>query len=344
MQGRCLSNKYLWKCGVQKNFQRTQQGALYLKEGKKEGFFISRVYDSGQRKMEWGRLVLDIDRNFPIKAHVWLFDELQEDQLIRKRAKSELAEGRMEDWLYRVKERAQYHSNYRELLLYGKGSGRYARIAIEVFPEDGYGRGLFRGYQLTFPKESFTKYLPAIYRDNLQLDRFLSVQQSIYIGLEEKIDSIERELDYEFCDSKQLLRLAKWMGWEGLVELMEPERDEKLLRELLGRGVSLGCRKGTCGYYTELASILTGRDAVMVEEPEEGRATVLVLGHVDKGRERFLDWMRKDVPIGMDLDFVALHNSDRLDGQFFLDETARLSKYESELVRGGVSIEKMRLM
>lgn len=370
MPGQCLSNKYLWKCGVQKNLNRTKQGALYLNDGRKEGLFISRVYDSGQREMEWGMFVLEADRGIPVKVHVWLFDEMWEDSFVRKKAEgksvtgdrdsqsvkggtgSQSMKGRTERWFDMIKERAQYHSNYREMLLHGQGCGRYARIAVEIFPGEGGGQALFRGYRMTFPKESFTEYLPSIYRDNIQLERFLEVQQNIYLGLEERIDSLGKNLDYEFCNAMQLLQLAKWMGWGGLGELIRPagqmgklsQEDEDLLRRLLAKGIFMGGRKGTCTYYTELAAILTGRETVMIEEKAEGKATVLVLGHLEKGREKFLGWLRKNVPIGVNMDFVVLHRTDRLDGQFFLDETAYLCKYESELVRGGVPIERLRLM
>lgn len=361
MPGQCLSSKYMWKCGVQTGFLRGEDGELHLKHGEKRGIFISRIYDSGSRETEWDRLVLDINKNIPIQADVWLFDELQEGKLTKPGTDRP---GEPDMQLKLLRARAQYHSNYREMLLFGHGQGRYARLAVEIFAGEGYGDMIFRGYRMTFPKESFTRYLPSIYRNHDPLERFLAVQQSIYLELEQQIDSLARELDYEFCNSGHALMLARWLGWGGLTEWLgwdnrpgkamdrntaggnkKPDKEEEtILRRLLAAGISLNSRKGTCGYYTELTSILTGRETLIIEEPENRKATVLVLGQPGDVGERGLEWMRRNVPIGVSMEFVVLHRTDRLDGQYFLDRTACLSKYESELTPGGVPIEKIRLM
>ncbi|MCM1223725.1 MAG: hypothetical protein NC548_55670, partial [Lachnospiraceae bacterium] len=125
-----------------------------------------------------------------------------------------------------------------------------------------------------------------------------------------------------------------WMGWG------EPasRADAETLRRLLATGVSLLSRKGTCDYYIQLTEILTGEKAFMVEEPEHCRAMVLVRREPKGKKKEELDWLRRNVPIGMDIRFLVLDKTDRLDGLFFLDETAMLSQYESELTSGGVRV------
>lgn len=324
-----LSNRRLELCGVQRDFRPGENGELCLVDGGGLGIFVSRVYDSGEKGTQWNRLILDISANVTIRVCVWLADEMREDTWSDTEELFDYVEGN-----------AQYTSNYREMLLYGKGCGRYARLALKIFSGEGAGERVFYGYSLTFPKESFTRYLPSIYQDNRQLERFLAVQESIYLELERNIDAFAEDLDYELCSQKHLVRLAGWMGWGGLAELVS----EDVLRRLLGRGTSLASRKGTCSYYTELTEILTGKRASVIEEPESRRATVLIWGRPAEGWEGRLEWLKKNVSIGIRMDFIVVHKTDQLDGQCFLGVTSYLGEKESELAEGGVDIDSLRLL
>lgn len=330
MPTHCYSSRNLLHCGSQYGFQPLPGGGLSM-EGD-GGIFVSRVYDSGREGTEWNHLLVDIDRNAVLEVYVWLFDRLDENE-------ERLLETDFFAWFRRKKKSALYYSNYRNMLLYGSGCGRYARLAVRVL-QGGEEAPLFMGYDLSFPKESFTRYLPAIYRDNLQLERFLAVHQSLYLELEKSIDDLAAKLDYELCLKNQAVRLARWMGWGELARQV----DGDTLRELLRRGISLAGRKGTCEYYLEMTRLLTGKEAFMIEEPENGTAVVLIREQPEDGRERYLDWLRKNVPIGIRMDFVILHRTDVLGGEYFLDITSGLSEYESVLSSQGSPVESMRLL
>lgn len=335
MPGKCLSGKYLYKCGSCQGFLWGEGGELCLKARGTPGYFISRIYDSGERGTQWNRLVLDIGRSAVVRVHVWMFDERETGESVDER------ESVKEQYDY-LSARAQYHSDYREMLLYGKeeGCGRFARLALEVYPGDGGGDAVFKSFAMSFPKESFTRYLPELYRDNGQLERFLAVQQSIYLEVETAVDTLGERLDHVNCDKTQAVRLAKWMGWGELAD----QADANTLHRLLETGLSLISRKGTCGYYTRLTEILTGKKAYIVEEPKLCRATVLIREKPEAGKEKHLDWLRRNVPVGTEVRFVVLGRTDRLDGLFFLDVTAVLSAYESELSGGGVGIDGIVLL
>lgn len=336
MPTHCLSSRELLRCGRQEGFRQTE-GGLAVEQADKTGLFVSRIYDSGREGTQWDRICLDIAENAAIEVYVWLFD------------RAEQTEEEPEDlrlWFERQKGNArynaQYHFNYRSMILYGCGGGRYARLAVEIQP-GSEKETLFGGYDLSFPKESFTCYLPAIYRDNLSLERFLAVQQDIYLNLEAAVDTLAAKLDYERCGSRQAARLARWMGWGELAAKKAP-LGEETLRRLLQAGTALTGRKGTCAYYTSLTEILTGRRVVMVEEPEKCRAVVLVLGKPKGSWERCKSWLKKNTVIGIDMDFIVLHRTDKLDETCFLDRTAGLSEYESELSAKGWPIECLRLL
>ena len=329
MTTHCLSAPCLMHCGKAEKFIQTDNGLAA--EEKEKAVYVSRIYDSGREGTEWNHILLDIGSDAAPHLYVWLFDRIDEEEEV-------LLQHSVRNWLAKKKGTAQYHSDYRNMLLYGNGVGRYARLAVEI----PYSRGkdvTFRGYDLSFPRESFTDYLPAIYRDNLTLKRFLAVHQSIYLELESSIDSMAAKLDYELCSRNQAVRMARWLGWGELARQVE----EETLRKLLRKGISLADKKGTCGYYTELAEILTGKKAVMIEGNSPGKATVLIWEEPEKGRERHLEWMKKNVPLGLEIDFVILHRTDRLDGMSFLDRTAFLADYEFELTDRGDPVECLRL-
>ncbi|MDE7222533.1 MAG: hypothetical protein K2O34_01975 [Acetatifactor sp.] len=336
MPTHCLSSRELLRCGWQEGFKQTE-GGLAVDQEDETGLFVSRIYDSGREGTQWNRIWLDIAEKAAIEVYVWLFDTAKE---------TEEKPENLRLWYERQKGNArynaQYHFNYRSMILYGCGGGRYARLAVEIQP--GRERDtLFGGYDLSFPKESFTRYLPAIYRNNLPLERFLAVQQDIYLNLETAVDTLAEKLDYERCSGWQAARLARWMGWGELAAKKTP-LGEETLRKLLQTGIALTGRKGTCAYYTGLTEILTGRKAVMVEEPEKCRAVVLVLGEPEGNWERCRSWLKKNTVMGIDMDFIVLHRTDRLDERCFLDKTAGLSKYESELTVRGCPIECLRLL
>lgn len=332
MATHCLSSRELLHCGRQEGFKQTE-GGLAVEQNDRTGLFVSRIYDSSREGTLWDRICLDIVEKAAIEVCVWLFDRVEE---------RDEETGDLRRWYERQKGNAQYHSNYRSMILYGSGGGRYARLAVEIQP-GSEGETLFSGYDLSFPKESFTRYLPAVFRDKLPLERFLAVQQDIYLNLETAVDSLAEKLDYEQCSSWQTARLARWMGWGELAAKKAP-LEENILRKLLQTGTSLTGRKGTCAYYITLTGILTGARAVMVEEPERCRAVVLVLGQPRGDWKRCREWLKKNTAIGIDMDFVVLERTDRLNEQCFLDRTAGLSKYESELSAGGCPIECLRLL
>lgn len=331
MTTHCLSDKRMLRCGRQEGFLYTEQG-LKVSQKAESGIFVSRIYDSGREGTEWNHICLDIGRTSVLEVYVWIFDAVdgEGEQLLQKDIRA---------WFARHKESAGYYSNYRNFLLYGHGNGRYARLAVKILPVRGM-ESTFRGYDLSFPRESFDQYLPSIFRNNLSFERFLAVQQNIYLELEQSVDGLAEKLDWELCSKKHAVSLARWLGFGDLAYRLKKES----LRELLQAGVALAGRKGTRDYYIRMTGILTGQRAVMLEMPGECRAQVLLFGEPEREKKKNLEWLRRNVPIGINVEFVVLHRTDRLDGQFFLDRTSYVSDEESVLTRDGGPIECMRLL
>lgn len=334
MTKQCLSALKLSSCGKQAGFLERESGELELNHQDGNGMFVSRTYDSGEKGTEWNRIVLDISLSASIQVYIWIFEDYSETEEADRLSSVQL----QLEW---IKERAQYVSNYWEVLLYGKerGQGRYARLAVEIPWRNGDSETLFRGYALSFPRENFSEYLPVIYRGNLQLDRYLAVQQSGYLELEQKIDTFAAQLDTAYAEAAYIKLLASWMGWGELAELAE----EETLRRLLRTGVDLSGQKGTGAYFLKMAQLVTGQEVVLMEEQKKHRAILLIKGRPSYIGEECLKWLKGNVPIGIQMEIVILHRTQRLDGQYFLDATAYLAETESSLSGKGVSIDGIRL-
>lgn len=335
---KCLSSKQMGRCGIFEGFEENDNGLLILQGNQEKGCFISRIYDSGERQTRWNRMILDIGDNALIRVYVWLFDNRSEGEKVEKLTN-------MERQLSYIKSRAQFVSNYREMLLYGKDedAGRFAMFAVEVIPKNEHKEPKmvsFTGYEMSFPKESFAAYLPSIYQNNPKLDRFLAVFQNIYLQLERDIDNIANELDYDYCSDNRLIKLAGWMGWGEIAG----HTDKAALRTLLREGIYLNSRKGTCEYYKRIVKILLGQESVMIEDKENGKAALLIEGKPNHNWNKYNNWLKRNVPIGRDVSFVFLENTFRINDRFFLDRNACLSLYETELGEDGTDIDTIRLL
>ncbi len=339
---KCLSAKELRTCGRQSGFQTGKKGELILNDRQYVGIFISCMYDSGVPGTEWNRLVLDVSPNAILQAYIYLFDDAEEGKKIEEKE----TVGEQFDYL---EKHAQYASNYRETILYGqeRGRGRFAKIGLKFLAEAGTGRisyasnrkVQFFAYELSFPKESFTRYLPSIYRGNLALERFLAVHQSLYLDLERQIDDLAVSLDFDTDTKEESGILADWMGWGTLARMGE----EEILRSLLRTGTSLISQKGSCGYYVEMLRLLTGCEPVVIEEPEKKKCTLLIQDPAED-KEKYLKWLQKNTPIGIKIEILILRKTECLDKKYFLDFTSMLSEEESALLDGGTEIGKLRLL
>lgn len=330
----CLSSKKLWECGTQQGFRQKDSGELLLQETEKQGVFVSGCYDSGTKDGEWNRLLLSVSAGAVFAAYVYLFNGEDEKQKI-----SDMSI--MEKYEY-LKRHAQCTSQYRDSLLYGNRmqKGRYAQLCVEMFQPMGKAEAVLEGFALSFPREDFTRYLPAIYRNNELISRYMAVLQSVYLELEQKIDRIAWELDYAYCKKENLIRLAGLMGYGDIAETA----DEEMLRKLLEKGVFLSCRKGTKPYFETLACILSGKAAVLVEEKEKKRCRLLIKGEPGKDREACLEKLKSRAPLGVELTIEVLRRTDRLNDSFFLDHTAALSGKEWELLEQGTWLEDLTML
>lgn len=104
------------------------------------------------------------------------------------------------------------------------------------------------------------QYLPALYRSDLFLARFLLIFQSIIDPIEQTIDNTHHYLDPGTTPASFLPWLAGWLGLT-----LDPRLSEHAQRELIRQAVELYRWKGTRRGLREEMRIRTGCRALIVE-------------------------------------------------------------------------------
>ncbi|MDR0949539.1 MAG: hypothetical protein LBM69_08515 [Lachnospiraceae bacterium] len=127
-------------------------------------------------------------------------------------------------------------------LLY-EAVGRYLWVILESW-EDVKGT-----LTLHFPKESWSSYLPELYRSGVGsafLERFLSLFQIIQEEIEDKLDKVPEKMLPAICGSEQLPTIAAFLS-EETPQLWEEERLSRYLEEVIDfygkRGTVWGLKK-----------------------------------------------------------------------------------------------------
>lgn len=190
---------------------------------RRRGVFLSRVFDSREKEMEWHRLVLDVKEGdgSPYKIQIYASEEPRikwENEL----EETELSiqefivwkEVSMEDKLERLKPFCQLEVTGKADLLLHEVKGRYLWFSIEAYQLQG--RNIeFREITAYFPKQSWISYLPEIYESSDKehfLERYLSIFQSIYDDMNARIKQVPYLLDVKTTDPEYLDYLSQWVG------------------------------------------------------------------------------------------------------------------------------------
>lgn len=121
--------------------------------------------------------------------------------------------------------------------------GRYLWIRLDFVMLDQRALRLDQ-IKLLLRSESMLEYLPEIYRtadgENSFLTRFLSIFDSIFFDLDDRIGSLSDKLDYRIAEGELLRYLAEWVNVEDAAYL-----SDETLRRRIGRAVSEGGMTGT---------------------------------------------------------------------------------------------------
>ena len=235
------------------------------------GSFITRVMDSREKETVWHRLGADCEAlgNASIQLSLYASEsdrffvdgkeENLQDYLRNPEISMEEKRKRLDFCLVKT------ILSPSDILLYDV-KGRYLWAMIRMFSQ-GDERPVIHRLQFFFPKESWTQYLPNVYRtglgENSFLDRYLAIFQSMYGDLEQSIRRADRLLDTEITDPRVLEWLAGWIYVDN-VSLWPGDRLRRFLKEAVRLYAIRGTRKG----LLDMVKLYTGCPAFLVEYME----------------------------------------------------------------------------
>lgn len=145
--------------------------------------------------------------------------------------------------------------------------GRYLWVELELVG-DRFSTPTVGGFTGYAPRQSYLRHLPAIYREDGEsaafLERFLSIFESVFAGVESDIDAASRFLHPDGVPAEYVDWLEGWLALEADDTWPEPAR-----RELIRRAPELFGKRGTRDGLLALLGIFLDH-AASVEDDAPG--------------------------------------------------------------------------
>ena len=168
-----------------------------------------------------------------------------------------------------------------------ENKGRYLWLKLRLLSFDGGARPTIRTARVYYQRQSYLRYLPPAYREDLVsaafLERFLSLFETVFHGLELEIDQLYRHFDPRLAPEGFLRWLASWINL-AVDEDLPVER----VRQLITRAPELYGRKGTPAALQDFLEIYTGRPVSLTEHARGLKPMVLGSSGFQLGRGTLL--------------------------------------------------------
>ncbi len=245
--------------------------SVRLLPGFESGSYISRLLDSRERGTRWHRIVMEADALGDASLQ-FTFYASDDEQTVFKGRKWKIQDLIAEPDLTSEEKREAFapyrvrlELNPADALLYDV-RGQYLWFWAELLGQ-GSETPEIRTVRIDFPMESWSKYLPAVYRQDPAsqdfLERYLGVFQSVYQDMEREIRISASYLDLG-TENEEFLR---WMaGWIGLPDIHLWQGDK--LRLLLEEAVPLFVQRGTRRGFLRFLTLYFGEKPILVENFE----------------------------------------------------------------------------
>lgn len=227
--------------------------------------FLSRVFDSGEKQLEWHRLTMNCTGRTPTgRLTVYTAEQTQLSIGEEKIDVNSLIRDESIAFADKLKRMEPYQQMMRQaapdILLHGV-KGRYLWFALELYPQEEPFE--LSDFVLYFPGTSWLEYLPEIYAQADTggfLDRYLGIFQSLYEDMDRRIANVPELLDVDAADEEFLLWMAEWLDFdEGYIW------SKKQLRQLLKNAFGLSRMRGTRKAVEHFVQLYTGEPPVIVE-------------------------------------------------------------------------------
>lgn len=235
-----------------------------------QAVFISRVFDGREAGCVWHRLKLEGLENTSVPMHLYFYasdslvmgqgENLKEVGEIIRLPDSEMEADQKLKWFEPY---LKMEADSWESLLLHQVQGRYMWFAATAYCPVGETAG-FSNVCVYFPRQTWMRFLPEIYQgsdENGFLERYLSIFQTLYDDLDERIRDIPSYLDTCSTDGETLRWLAGWLGLENLSPWNEDQ-----LRYLICHAGKLYRKRGTRDGICEFIKLYTGEEPFIAEQ------------------------------------------------------------------------------
>jgi phage tail-like protein len=252
-----------------------------------QGLYYTRTLDNGKPLGTWHRLALKA--NLPPKTSVGVQYVISSDGALQQAVDAIFnpdASGSVQEKIDKIEALLGPRWSPPEQfagataaadpdMLFLRNQGRYLWIKLILSTSDENNRPSVSEGRIYYPRLSYLRYLPAIYRDDpisaAFLERFLSMFETVFRGVEGEVGNIFRYFDPALAPAPFLPWLASWVHL-AVDEGLSADR----VRRLIERGPVLFQRKGTPQGLLEFLEIYTGAPASLTEFGQN--LTPLVLG------------------------------------------------------------------
>ena len=168
-------------------------------------------------------------------------------------------------------------------VLVPSGPGQYLQLQIAL-AGSGITTPVIESVRIRFPRESLLQYLPAIYSKPEEqrefLDRFLSIMQTTWSGIEHDVETFVRYLDPDSVPADGMGWLAGWLALT-LEGSWSAEQNRRLLQAMPALRTKWGTAAGLSAW---LRVYLSNLGRVDVDELERASIPGIVESFVDRRR------------------------------------------------------------
>lgn len=264
-----------------------------------DGEWVSKALDSGIYRCSWGRIEIRI-RNMPQGARVRILTHTSGQKPLLPDSGSKLWQDSLSFTRSDVEREDGTAGGSRIDALVGgreRPVGRYLTIRVQI-EGDGFRTAAIDEMTVTFPHDSYSQYLPAIYRaereSRVLLERFLSIPQTEWESLEDRVEQLADTFDPDLVEEGAPLQfLSSWIGAP-----VDASASGTVQRRLLKATIKTLGRRGTPMAIREMIGALIRPE--VADEPGPSLPSEV-------------DWLTESVPAVVegfeDRDFVVLEAS-----------------------------------
>jgi phage tail-like protein len=149
-------------------------------------------------------------------------------------------------------------------LILNPNKGRFLWFKLTLTTFDQKSRPSIRTTRIYYPRLSYLRYLPPAYREEpvsaAFLERFLSIFETEFEAIDQKIDQLYRYFDPRLAPKAYLTWLASWINLS-----LDEDLPEDRVRSFIRRAPDIYNRKGTPQALIEFLEIYTGKPVHLTE-------------------------------------------------------------------------------